>query len=129
MLIVRFQDVAAFTEHLSQQLAQLDDANIHTLMDSESQIQSLMRQLDVGLREIHVGCVWEREGRRVCGASFAHFVFPPPCVCSKWIQSCQCMMNCWHQFELLSISYNRSMHVSCFGIRISAYYWRKCKRS
>ena len=53
----RFQDVAAFTEHLSQQLAQLDDANIHTLMDSESQIQSLMRQLDIGLREIHVGCL------------------------------------------------------------------------
>lgn len=66
MLILHFQDVAAFTEHLSQQLAQLDDANIHTLMDSESQIQSLMRQLDVGLREIHVSCVWEREGRKEC---------------------------------------------------------------
>ena len=48
------QDVEAFTEHLSQQLAQLDDANIHTLMDSETQIHSLMHRIDKTLLEIKV---------------------------------------------------------------------------
>lgn len=65
------QDVAAFTEHLSQQLAQLDDANIHTLMDSESQIQFLMRQLENGLKEIHVCvsvCVCIRSSESLCFA-------------------------------------------------------------
>ena len=48
------QDIEAFTEHLSQQLAQLDDANIHTLMDSETQIHSLMSRIDLTLLEIKV---------------------------------------------------------------------------
>ena len=48
------QDIEAFTEHLSQQLAQLDDANIHTLMDSETQIHSLMSRIDQTLLEIKV---------------------------------------------------------------------------
>ena len=48
------QDIAAFTEHLSQQLGQLDDANIHMLMGSEEQIQRLMKQLDNSLMEIQV---------------------------------------------------------------------------
>ena len=39
------QDIAVFTENLSQQLGQLDDANIHMLMGSEEQIQRLMGQL------------------------------------------------------------------------------------
>ena len=48
------QDVEAFTQHLSQQLGQLDDANIHTLMDSETQIHSLMSRIDKTLMEIKV---------------------------------------------------------------------------
>ncbi len=48
------QDVEAFTQHLSQQLSQLDDANIHTLMDSETQIHSLMSRIDKTLMEIKV---------------------------------------------------------------------------
>ena len=48
------QDIAAFTEHLSQQLGQLDDANIHMLMGSEEQIQRLMKKLDDSLNEIQV---------------------------------------------------------------------------
>ena len=42
------------TENLSQQLGQLDDANIHMLMGSEEQIQRLMGQLDASLTEIQV---------------------------------------------------------------------------
>ena len=48
------QDVEAFMEHLSQQLAQLDEANIHTLMDSETQIHSLMTRIDKTMLEIQV---------------------------------------------------------------------------
>ena len=33
------QNIAAFTEHLSQQLSHLGDAHIHMLMGSEEQIQ------------------------------------------------------------------------------------------
>jgi hypothetical protein len=45
-------DIEAFTERLSQQLSQLDEANIHTLMDSEAQICSLMIMLDNTMLEI-----------------------------------------------------------------------------
>uniref|UniRef100_A0A1X7VCF4 Exocyst complex component Sec3 PIP2-binding N-terminal domain-containing protein n=1 Tax=Amphimedon queenslandica TaxID=400682 RepID=A0A1X7VCF4_AMPQE len=40
------QNIEAFTENLSQQLSNLDEANIHTLMDSETQIHTLMKSID-----------------------------------------------------------------------------------
>ena len=46
------QDAAAFTEHLSEELAQLDEANIHALMGSETQIRDLMSHIDQALYEI-----------------------------------------------------------------------------
>ncbi|XP_064407161.1 exocyst complex component 1-like [Halichondria panicea] len=39
-------------ENLTEELAQLDQGNIHSLMDSESQIQELMERLDQGVVEI-----------------------------------------------------------------------------
>ncbi len=46
------QDAASFMEHLSEELAQLDQGNIRSLMDSESQIQDLMTRLEHGIVEI-----------------------------------------------------------------------------
>ncbi len=46
------QDAAAFTENLSEELAQLDEANIHALMGSEAQIRQLMSHIDQALFEI-----------------------------------------------------------------------------
>lgn len=51
---IGIQDITTFTEHLSQQLTQLDDANIHMLMGSENQIEGLMKLLDQSLMEIEV---------------------------------------------------------------------------
>lgn len=48
------QDIEAFTKNLSEQLSQLDEANIHTLMDSETQIHSLMLMIDKTILEIKV---------------------------------------------------------------------------
>ena len=46
------QDATSLMENLTEELAQLDQGNIHSLMDSESQIQELMERLDQGLVEI-----------------------------------------------------------------------------
>ncbi len=46
------QDAATFTENLSEELAQLDEANIHALMGSEAQIRQLMSHIDRALFEI-----------------------------------------------------------------------------
>ena len=48
------QNIEAFTENLSLQLSNLDEANIHTLMDSETQIHTLMRSIDNTMMEIGV---------------------------------------------------------------------------
>lgn len=39
-------------ENLSEELAQLDQGNIHSLMGSETQIQELMERLEQGILEI-----------------------------------------------------------------------------
>ena len=46
------QDAAAFMEHLSEELAQLDQGNIHSLMGSEVQITQLLEHLDQAVMEI-----------------------------------------------------------------------------
>ena len=62
------QDAEIFTEHLSQQLAQLDEANIHTLMDSETQIFTLMQRIDETMFEIQVYvCVNRVDHGYTCG--------------------------------------------------------------
>ena len=48
------QNIEAFTENLSQQLSNLDEANIHTLMDSETQIHTLMKSIENTMLEIGV---------------------------------------------------------------------------
>jgi len=39
-------------EHLSEELSQLDQGNIHSLMGSETEIQDLMARLEQGVLEI-----------------------------------------------------------------------------
>ena len=54
-LLVRdnaIQDAAAFMEHLSEELSQLDQGNIHSLMGSEVQITQLLEHLDQAVMEI-----------------------------------------------------------------------------
>lgn len=46
------QDAPAFMENLSEELAQLDQGNIHSLMGSEAQIRELMGHLDQAVLEI-----------------------------------------------------------------------------
>ena len=46
------QDAAAFMEHLSEELSQLDQGNIHSLMGSELQITQLLEHLDQAVMEI-----------------------------------------------------------------------------
>ena len=46
------QDAPAFMENLSEELAQLDQGNIHSLMGSETQIRELMTDLDQAILEI-----------------------------------------------------------------------------
>jgi hypothetical protein len=46
------QDAAAFTEHLSEELAHLDQANIRALMGSEFAIADLMHSLDQAVQEV-----------------------------------------------------------------------------
>ena len=46
------QDATSFMENLSEELAQLDQGNIHSLMGSETQIQELMERLEQGIVEI-----------------------------------------------------------------------------
>lgn len=46
------QDAASLMAQLSEELAQLDQGNIHSLMDSETQIQELMERLEQGVVEI-----------------------------------------------------------------------------
>lgn len=46
------QDAGTFTENLSEELAQLDEANIHTMIGAETQIHELMQELDRALVEI-----------------------------------------------------------------------------
>ena len=72
------QDIAVFTENLSQQLGQLDDANIHMLMGSEEQIQRLMGQLDASLTEIQV----RGEG----GAEQSWLTLTPAYVCESRVK-------------------------------------------
>ena len=72
------QDIAVFTENLSQQLGQLDDANIHMLMGSEEQIQRLMGQLDASLTEIQV------RGER--GAEQSWLTLTPAYVCESRVK-------------------------------------------
>lgn len=46
------QDAASFMENLSEELAQLDQSNIHALMGSEKQIEQLMEYLEGGIMEV-----------------------------------------------------------------------------
>ena len=46
------QDAVAFMENLSEELSQLDQSNIHSLMGSEVQIEQLMEHLEGGIMEI-----------------------------------------------------------------------------
>lgn len=46
------QDAVAFMENLSEELSQLDQSNIHSLMGSEEQIEQLMEYLGGGVMEI-----------------------------------------------------------------------------
>ena len=46
------QDAVAFMENLSEELSQLDQSNIHSLMGSEEQIEQLMQYLEGGIMEI-----------------------------------------------------------------------------
>lgn len=46
------QDAVAFMENLSEELSQLDQSNIHSLMGSEEQIEQLMEYLDGGIMEV-----------------------------------------------------------------------------
>ena len=46
------QDAAAFMENLSEELSQLDQGNIHSLMGSEVQITQLLEHLDQAVMEI-----------------------------------------------------------------------------
>lgn len=46
------QDAVAFMENLSEELSQLDQSNIHSLMGSEEQIEQLMEYLEGGIMEV-----------------------------------------------------------------------------
>ncbi len=46
------QDAASFMEHLTEELSQLDQSNIHALMGSEKQIETLMEYLEGGIAEV-----------------------------------------------------------------------------
>lgn len=46
------QDAVVFMENLSEELSQLDQSNIHSLMGSEEQIEQLMEYLEGGIMEI-----------------------------------------------------------------------------
>ena len=46
------QDAVAFMENLSEELSQLDQSNIHSLMGSEEQIEQLMEYLEGGIIEV-----------------------------------------------------------------------------
>ncbi len=46
------QDAVAFMENLSEELSQLDQSNIHSLMESEEQIEQLMEYLEGGIIEV-----------------------------------------------------------------------------
>ena len=46
------QDAVSFMENLSEELSQLDQSNIHSLMGSEEQIEQLMEYLGGGVMEI-----------------------------------------------------------------------------
>lgn len=49
---IAIQDAVAFMENLSEELSQLDQSNIHSLMGSEEQIEQLMEYLEGGIMEI-----------------------------------------------------------------------------
>ncbi len=46
------QDATAFMENLTEELSQLDQSNIHSLMGSEQQIEQLMEYLEGGIMEV-----------------------------------------------------------------------------
>ena len=46
------QDAAALVDNLTEELSQLDQSNIHSLMRSEEQIEQLMEHLEGGIVEI-----------------------------------------------------------------------------
>lgn len=46
------QDAVSFMENLSEELSELDQSNIHSLMGSEEQIEQLMEYLEGGIVEV-----------------------------------------------------------------------------